>query len=144
MSNTIIIVFCIVCSCAVRFVKNINGKDLSALFRLYCTYITYVYLCFQGVTKKYEPYRDPRCASIPAAVQSAVSSDILGIVVHTEDLLRDPTQVNTSIYLTYTPTCWQVFSYELMLRVVFALDKINDVYLCHSSRYYIGRSGINM
>nr|XP_037877395.1 glycerophosphocholine phosphodiesterase GPCPD1-like isoform X4 [Bombyx mori] len=45
-----------------------------------------------GITNKYQPYRDPRCLSIPAAVQSAVSSDLLGIVVHTEDLLRDPTQ----------------------------------------------------
>lgn len=52
---------------------------------------------FQGITKRYEPYRDPRCSSIPAAVQSAVSTEILGIVVHTEDLLRDPSQVTDVI-----------------------------------------------
>lgn len=58
----------------------------------------------QGVSEKYPPYRDARCISIPAAVQNAISSDLLGVVVHTEDLLRDPTQVtnltNTIYYKT--------------------------------------------
>lgn len=59
---------------------------------------------FQGITAKYPPYRDPRCLSIPAAVQNAISSDILGIVAHTEDLLRDPTQV---IFLWgHVRFCW--------------------------------------
>ncbi|KAJ2953544.1 hypothetical protein O0L34_g1146 [Tuta absoluta] len=60
----------------------------------------------QGVTKKYQPYRDPRCLSIPAAVHSAVSSDILGIVVHTEDLLRDPTQVKLVTDAGLVIFCW--------------------------------------
>ncbi|XP_063838804.1 glycerophosphocholine phosphodiesterase GPCPD1-like isoform X2 [Ostrinia nubilalis] len=59
-----------------------------------------------GITKKYQPYRDPRCLSIPAAVQSAVSSDILGIVVHTEDLLRDPTQVKLATDAGLVIFCW--------------------------------------
>lgn len=59
-----------------------------------------------GITKKYQPYRDPRCLSIPAAVQSAVSADILGIVVHTEDLLRDPTQVKLATDAGLVIFCW--------------------------------------
>ncbi|XP_041986011.1 glycerophosphocholine phosphodiesterase GPCPD1 isoform X2 [Aricia agestis] len=59
-----------------------------------------------GVTEKYQPYRDPRCLSIPAAVQNAISSDILGIVVHTEDLLRDPTQVKLATDAGLVIFCW--------------------------------------
>ncbi|CAK1549809.1 unnamed protein product [Leptosia nina] len=59
-----------------------------------------------GISEKYPPYRDPRCLSIPAAVQSAISSDILGIVVHTEDLLRDPTQVKLATDAGLVIFCW--------------------------------------
>ncbi|XP_045764503.1 glycerophosphocholine phosphodiesterase GPCPD1 isoform X1 [Maniola jurtina] len=59
-----------------------------------------------GVTEKYQPYRDPRCLSVPAAVQNAISSDILGIVAHTEDLLRDPTQVKLAKDAGLVIFCW--------------------------------------
>ncbi|CAG5021450.1 unnamed protein product [Parnassius apollo] len=59
-----------------------------------------------GITSKYQPYRDPRCLTIPAAVQNAISSDILGIVVHTEDLLRDPTQVKLATDAGLVIFCW--------------------------------------
>ncbi|GBP11886.1 Glycerophosphocholine phosphodiesterase GPCPD1 [Eumeta japonica] len=59
-----------------------------------------------GKTEKYPPYRDPRCLSIPAAVQNAVSADILGIVVHTEDLLRDPSQVKLVTNAGLVIFCW--------------------------------------
>ncbi|XP_053609885.1 glycerophosphocholine phosphodiesterase GPCPD1-like isoform X1 [Plodia interpunctella] len=59
-----------------------------------------------GITSRYQAYRDPRCQSIPAAVQSAVSSDILGVVVHTEDLLRDPTQVQLATNAGLVIFCW--------------------------------------
>ncbi|KAM3959061.1 LOW QUALITY PROTEIN: glycerophosphocholine phosphodiesterase GPCPD1 [Aphomia sociella] len=59
-----------------------------------------------GITSKYQAYRDPRCLSIPAAVQHAVSSDILGIVVHTEDLLRDPSQVKLATNAGLVIFCW--------------------------------------
>ncbi|XP_050361777.1 glycerophosphocholine phosphodiesterase GPCPD1 isoform X1 [Nymphalis io] len=59
-----------------------------------------------GVSEKYQPYRDPRCLTIPAAVQNAISSDILGIVVHTEDLLRDPTQVKLVTDVGLVIFCW--------------------------------------
>ncbi|XP_013133716.1 PREDICTED: glycerophosphocholine phosphodiesterase GPCPD1 isoform X1 [Papilio polytes] len=59
-----------------------------------------------GITNKYQPYKDPRCLTIPAAVQNAISSDILGIVVHTEDLLRDPTQVKLATDAGLVIFCW--------------------------------------
>lgn len=59
-----------------------------------------------GISEKYQPYRDPRCLTIPAAVQNAISSDILGIVVHTEDLLRDPTQVKLATDVGLVIFCW--------------------------------------
>ncbi|KAI8427719.1 hypothetical protein MSG28_002156 [Choristoneura fumiferana] len=81
-----------------------NGGDRRIIFSCFnpdiCTMVRYkqnkypVMFLTVGKTEKYQPYRDPRCLSIPAAVQNAISSDILGIVVHTEDLLRDPSQVN--------------------------------------------------
>ncbi|XP_035446358.2 glycerophosphocholine phosphodiesterase GPCPD1 isoform X1 [Spodoptera frugiperda] len=59
-----------------------------------------------GITKRYQPYRDARCSSIPLAVQSAVSTEILGVVVHTEDLLRDPTQVKLATDAGLIIFCW--------------------------------------
>lgn len=46
-----------------------------------------------GVTEKYKRYRDPRGNSIETAVFNSVAMELLGIVAHTEDLLRDPSQV---------------------------------------------------
>ena len=46
-----------------------------------------------GVTDKYPSYYDPRCNTIYKAIEYAVNMELLGIVGHTEDLLRDPTQV---------------------------------------------------
>lgn len=48
----------------------------------------------QGQTVKYPNYRDPRCLTIKAGVQFATSMELLGLCVHTEDLLRDATQVS--------------------------------------------------
>lgn len=47
----------------------------------------------QGTTKKYTKYRDPRCSTVEFAVKHACCMELLGIVAHTEDLLRDSSQV---------------------------------------------------
>lgn len=49
----------------------------------------------QGQTAKYPNFTDPRCQTIEAAVQFAVCTELLGVNVHTEDLLRDNSQVIT-------------------------------------------------
>lgn len=50
-----------------------------------------------GVTEKYPQYHDPRCNTIESAVSNAYAMELLGIVAHTEDLLRDSSQVNAII-----------------------------------------------
>ncbi|RVE42730.1 hypothetical protein evm_012613 [Chilo suppressalis] len=94
--------------------KNAGGRRIvfSCFNPDICTMVRYkqnkypVMFLTVGITKKYQPYRDPRCLSIPAAVQSAVSADILGIVVHTEDLLRDPSQVKLATDAGLVIFCW--------------------------------------
>lgn len=53
----------------------------------------------QGQSTKYEQYNDPRCWSILAATQYASMIEILGINVHTEDILKDPAQVGVNFRL---------------------------------------------
>lgn len=53
----------------------------------------------QGVTDRYVPFHDPRCDTIENAVFHANSNELLGIVAHTVDLLRDTTQVSSNILL---------------------------------------------
>ncbi|XP_073821593.1 glycerophosphocholine phosphodiesterase GPCPD1-like [Musca autumnalis] len=47
-----------------------------------------------GVTEKYQKYLDPRGNRIETAVFNSLAMELLGIVAHTEDLLRDPSQVS--------------------------------------------------
>ncbi|KAG8177265.1 hypothetical protein JTE90_021266 [Oedothorax gibbosus] len=47
----------------------------------------------QGETIKYPPYLDTRTASIPMATHFALNTGLLGIDVHAEDLIRDPSHI---------------------------------------------------
>lgn len=51
----------------------------------------------QGVTDRYEQFHDPRCDTIENAVFHANANELLGIVAHTVDLLRDTTQVSSDL-----------------------------------------------
>ncbi|XP_064457256.1 glycerophosphocholine phosphodiesterase GPCPD1-like isoform X2 [Ornithodoros turicata] len=44
----------------------------------------------QGQTEKYPPYLDPRTSTVHIATYFALCTDILGVNVHTEDLLKNP------------------------------------------------------
>ncbi|XP_034101324.1 glycerophosphocholine phosphodiesterase GPCPD1 [Drosophila albomicans] len=59
-----------------------------------------------GHTTKYEKYMDPRGNSMETAVWHAVAMQLLGIVAHTEDLLRDPSQVNLAKERGLVLFCW--------------------------------------
>lgn len=59
-----------------------------------------------GVTDKYPQYHDPRCNTIESAVSNAHAMELLGIVAHTEDLLRDSTQINLATDLGLIVFCW--------------------------------------
>ncbi|KAH8392587.1 hypothetical protein KR215_012159 [Drosophila sulfurigaster] len=59
-----------------------------------------------GHTTKYEKYMDPRGNSMETAVWHAVAMQLLGIVAHTEDLLRDPSKVNLAKERGLVLFCW--------------------------------------
>uniref|UniRef100_A0A1B0BC83 GP-PDE domain-containing protein n=1 Tax=Glossina palpalis gambiensis TaxID=67801 RepID=A0A1B0BC83_9MUSC len=59
-----------------------------------------------GVTEKYKKYLDPRGNRIETAVFNSLAMELLGIVAHTEDLLRDPTQVNLVKNRGLVVFCW--------------------------------------
>jgi glycerophosphocholine phosphodiesterase GPCPD1 len=60
----------------------------------------------QGVTAKYPEYNDPRTQNIPIAIQYALSANILGLSIHTEDILRDPSQVQQVLSHGLIAFCW--------------------------------------
>lgn len=80
---------------------NANGRRIvfSCFDADICTMLRYkqnlypVMFLTLGVTDKYPNYHDSRCNTIERAVQFACATELLGIVAHTEDLLRDNTQV---------------------------------------------------
>ncbi|XP_011506592.1 PREDICTED: glycerophosphocholine phosphodiesterase GPCPD1-like [Ceratosolen solmsi marchali] len=75
-----------------KIVFSSFNPDICAMMRLKQNKYPVVFLT-QGVTVKYPTYHDPRCQTIPMAMRHALTADILGINVHTEDILRDPSQV---------------------------------------------------
>lgn len=59
-----------------------------------------------GQTARYPQYHDPRCNKIENAVKFASANELLGIVAHTEDLLRDISQVNLAKDMGLVIFCW--------------------------------------
>lgn len=60
----------------------------------------------QGQTSKWPPYLDTRTTSIPMAVYYARSAGILGIDVHTEDILKDHSLVKACKEANLVMFCW--------------------------------------
>ncbi|XP_014608826.1 PREDICTED: glycerophosphocholine phosphodiesterase GPCPD1-like isoform X2 [Polistes canadensis] len=88
-----------------KIVFSSFNPDICAMIRLKQNKYPVVFLT-QGVTTKYPTYHDPRCQTIPMAIRHALSSDILGINVHTEDILRDPSQVKLVKDAGLIIFCW--------------------------------------
>lgn len=65
-----------------------------------------VFFLTLGITAKYPAYSDVRCQTISMAMKHALFADILGINVHTEDLLRDPSQVKMVTESGLIMFCW--------------------------------------
>nr|CAH7743589.1 unnamed protein product [Callosobruchus chinensis] len=59
-----------------------------------------------GESETYPRYQDPRCWSIWSAAQYAKMIEILGINVHTEDLLRDPSLLKLGLNAGLVVFCW--------------------------------------
>jgi len=79
--------------------------DICSMIRLKQNKYPVMFLT-QGITSKYPPYHDERCQTVPMAVHFAVSLGILGINAHTEDLLRDQSQVSLVKQAGLVLFCW--------------------------------------
>ncbi|XP_011302442.1 glycerophosphocholine phosphodiesterase GPCPD1 isoform X2 [Fopius arisanus] len=88
-----------------KIVFSSFNPDICAMIRLKQNKYPVVFLT-QGITVKYPTYHDPRCQSIPMAMLHALSADILGINVHTEDILRDPSHVQVVRDRGLIIFCW--------------------------------------
>lgn len=75
-----------------RIVFSCFDPDICTMLRLKQNIYPVMFLS-QGITDRYERFYDPRCDTIESGVFHANVNDLLGIVAHTCDLLRDTTQV---------------------------------------------------
>jgi glycerophosphocholine phosphodiesterase GPCPD1 len=88
-----------------RIVFSSFDPDVCAMLR-YKQNIYPVMFLTLGITQKYPSYHDPRCNTIESAVRSACAMEFLGIVAHTEDLLRDETQIAYAKKQNLIIFCW--------------------------------------
>lgn len=75
-----------------RIVFSCFDPDICTMLRMKQNLYPVMFLSI-GVTERYTGYYDPRCSTIEKAVYNACAMELLGIVAHTEDLLRDSSQV---------------------------------------------------
>ncbi|XP_028127733.1 glycerophosphocholine phosphodiesterase GPCPD1 [Diabrotica virgifera virgifera] len=86
-----------------RIIFSCFNPDICQVIRLKQNKYPVMFLTV-GESQIHAKYRDPRCWSIPAAAQYAKMIEILGINVHTEDLLRDSSLVKHGAGLILF--CW--------------------------------------
>lgn len=75
-----------------RVVFSCFDSDICTMLRFKQNRYPVMFLTL-GQTEKYQKYMDPRGNRIETAVFNCSAMELLGIVAHTEDLLRDPSQV---------------------------------------------------
>ncbi|XP_030383464.1 glycerophosphocholine phosphodiesterase GPCPD1 [Scaptodrosophila lebanonensis] len=88
-----------------RIVFSCFDPDICTMLRFKQNRYPVMFLSL-GRTTKYEKYLDPRGNTMELAVVAASAMQLLGIVAHTEDLLRDPTQVNLAKERGLVLFCW--------------------------------------
>lgn len=88
-----------------RIVFSCFDPDICTMLRYKQNMYPVMFLTL-GVTEKYPQYHDPRCNTIESAVSNAYAMELLGIVAHTEDLLRDSSQINMATDLGLIIFCW--------------------------------------
>lgn len=88
-----------------KIVLSCFHPDVCTMLRLKQNKYPVLFLT-QGITKKYSEYYDPRTHSIPMAVSFALTIGLLGIDVHTEDILRDPSQIALVQSKALVLFCW--------------------------------------
>ncbi|XP_023024329.2 glycerophosphocholine phosphodiesterase GPCPD1 [Leptinotarsa decemlineata] len=88
-----------------RIIFSCFNPDICQVIRLKQNKYPVMFLTV-GESKTYQQYKDPRCWSINSAVQFAKMSEILGINVHTEDILRDSSLVKLATSNGLVIFCW--------------------------------------
>lgn len=79
-----------------RIIFSCFNPDVCTALRLKQNKYPVMFLT-QGESQRYPPYKDLRCWSIPLGCKFVQMMELLGINVHTEDLLRDPSLVSSYI-----------------------------------------------
>lgn len=77
-----------------RIIFSCFDPDLCTMLRIKQNLYPVMFLS-QGVTERYVKFHDSRCDTIENGVFHACTNELLGIVAHTEDLLRDASQVSS-------------------------------------------------
>lgn len=88
-----------------RIVFSCFNADCCAMIRMKQNKYPVMFLT-QGETVHYPRYNDPRCWSIKSAAQYGAMVELLGINVHTEDLLRDPSLIRYATMNDLIIFCW--------------------------------------
>lgn len=88
-----------------KMIFSCFNPDVCSMIRLKQNKYPVMFLT-QGKTDRFEPYKDPRCWSINSAVQFAEYSEILGVNVHSEDILREPSLVAVALRANLVVFCW--------------------------------------
>lgn len=88
-----------------RIIFSCFNPDICQVIRLKQNKYPVMFLTI-GESEVYPKYADPRCWSVKAAVQYATMIEILGINVHTEDLLRVPSLVQLVKEMNLIIFCW--------------------------------------
>ncbi|XP_039952908.1 glycerophosphocholine phosphodiesterase GPCPD1 [Bactrocera tryoni] len=88
-----------------RIVFSCFDPDICTMLRFKQNRYPVMFLTL-GETTKYQKYLDPRGNTIEMAIYNSLAMELLGIVAHTEDLLRDPTKVNLAKSSGLVVFCW--------------------------------------
>uniref|UniRef100_A0A2P2I1B8 Glycerophosphocholine phosphodiesterase GPCPD1-like n=1 Tax=Hirondellea gigas TaxID=1518452 RepID=A0A2P2I1B8_9CRUS len=88
-----------------KIVFSCFHPDICSMLRLKQNRYPVLFLT-QGASEHWSPYDDMRCQSIRLAVLYATTADILGINLHTEDLLRDASQMELALQNNLIVFCW--------------------------------------
>ncbi|XP_066944816.1 glycerophosphocholine phosphodiesterase GPCPD1 isoform X1 [Macrobrachium rosenbergii] len=88
-----------------KIVFSCFHPDICTMLRLKQNRYPVMFLT-QGESEEWPPYEDQRTSSIEHAILYATNADILGINVHTEDLMRDSTLVKLALEHSLIVFCW--------------------------------------
>ncbi|CAL4084008.1 unnamed protein product [Meganyctiphanes norvegica] len=88
-----------------KIVFSCFHPDICTMLRLKQNRYPVMFLT-QGISDQWPPYEDQRTSTIDQAIFYSTNADILGINVHTEDLIRDNTQMQRALDHKLIVFCW--------------------------------------